>query len=149
MTFICFQAAFRLLSCCVIFLLSLFLRSNLFILFYLLMSLLLVFVFFFSSRRRHTRCLSDWSSDVCSSDLRVPIARSSGSLVQLRGIGRRRLGWSGNCSERSITAPDRALPYLGFHAPRKPRSEERRVGKECRSRWSPYREKQRRRERRK
>src|SRR5262245_53421802 len=27
--------------------------------------------FFFSSRRRHTRCLSDWSSDVCSSDLGV------------------------------------------------------------------------------
>src|SRR5947199_7551649 len=26
-------------------------------------------VCFFSSRRRHTRCLSDWSSDVCSSDL--------------------------------------------------------------------------------
>src|SRR5947199_9390 len=25
-------------------------------------------LFFFSSRRRHTRCLSDWSSDVCSSD---------------------------------------------------------------------------------
>src|SRR5262249_57102074 len=29
---------------------------------------LLVF-FFFSSRRRHTRLVSDWSSDVCSSDL--------------------------------------------------------------------------------
>src|SRR5947199_2550148 len=29
----------------------------------------LMFGFFFSSRRRHTRCLSDWSSDVCSSDL--------------------------------------------------------------------------------
>src|SRR5262245_64808220 len=28
--------------------------------------------FFFSSRRRHTRCLSDWSSDVCSSDLIGP-----------------------------------------------------------------------------
>src|SRR5207245_6295175 len=27
------------------------------------------FSFFFSSRRRHTRCYSDWSSDVCSSDL--------------------------------------------------------------------------------
>src|SRR5258705_1518763 len=27
------------------------------------------YIFFFSSRRRHTRCLSDWSSDVCSSDL--------------------------------------------------------------------------------
>src|ERR1035441_8045507 len=31
--------------------------------------LLSLFFFFFSSRRRHTRCLSDWSSDVCSSDL--------------------------------------------------------------------------------
>src|ERR1035438_4959202 len=29
------------------------------------------FITFFSSRRRHTRCLSDWSSDVCSSDLVV------------------------------------------------------------------------------
>src|ERR1019366_9942659 len=26
-------------------------------------------LFFFSSRRRHTRLVSDWSSDVCSSDL--------------------------------------------------------------------------------
>src|SRR5205814_2350789 len=32
-------------------------------------TLALARVFFFSSRRRHTRCLSDWSSDVCSSDL--------------------------------------------------------------------------------
>src|ERR1039458_10445343 len=32
-------------------------------------SWLVLFVCFFSSRRRHTRCLSDWSSDVCSSDL--------------------------------------------------------------------------------
>src|SRR5262245_64190101 len=31
--------------------------------------MLVFFFFFFSSRRRHTRCLSDWSSDVCSSDL--------------------------------------------------------------------------------
>src|SRR5262249_58551856 len=29
------------------------------------------FVFFFSSRRRHTRLVSDWSSDVCSSDLKI------------------------------------------------------------------------------
>src|ERR1035441_7554686 len=29
----------------------------------------MILFFFFSSRRRHTRCLSDWSSDVCSSDL--------------------------------------------------------------------------------
>ena len=33
--------------------------------------------FFFSSRRRHTRLVSDWSSDVCSSDLK--------SLALLRG----------------------------------------------------------------
>src|SRR5215213_10755899 len=32
-----------------------------------------IFFFFFSSRRRHTRLVSDWSSDVCSSDLLVTI----------------------------------------------------------------------------
>src|SRR5947199_1262902 len=37
--------------------------------FHLLYLIFLFFFFFFSSRRRHTRCLSDWSSDVCSSDL--------------------------------------------------------------------------------
>src|SRR5262245_62282227 len=37
-------------------------------------SIFLFFFFFFSSRRRHTRCLSDWSSDVCSSDLNGPTA---------------------------------------------------------------------------
>src|SRR5438046_9363560 len=31
--------------------------------------MVILFVFFFSSRRRHTRLVSDWSSDVCSSDL--------------------------------------------------------------------------------
>src|SRR5262245_43780391 len=34
-----------------------------------LVMFIILFCFFFSSRRRHTRCLSDWSSDVCSSDL--------------------------------------------------------------------------------
>src|SRR5437899_12669386 len=37
--------------------------------------------FFFSSRRRHTRCLSDWSSDVCSSDLVDPLNRTTLRLV--------------------------------------------------------------------
>src|SRR5262245_62498415 len=44
-------------------------------------------VFFFSSRRRHTRCLSDWSSDVCSSDLfrkrNGHIAACSNSALEL------------------------------------------------------------------
>src|SRR5437879_4398074 len=42
----------------------------LFFLFFLLI-LLLLFFFFFSSRRRHTRYIGDWSSDVCSSDLKL------------------------------------------------------------------------------
>src|SRR5205814_7404956 len=36
---------------------------------YFILFFLCFYFFFFSSRRRHTRCLSDWSSDVCSSDL--------------------------------------------------------------------------------
>src|SRR5690349_23473532 len=39
--------------------------------FYYIFTLLFFIFFFFSSRRRHTRSLRDWSSDVCSSDLRV------------------------------------------------------------------------------
>src|SRR6266403_697753 len=68
--------------------------------------------FFFSSRRRHTRSLRDWSSDVCSSDLR-PRRQCRGALS--------------DCAQHDL--------------PRGCRSEERRVGKECRSRWSPYHEK--------
>src|SRR5260221_9629335 len=46
-------------------------------------------VLFFSSRRRHTRCLSDWSSDVCSSDLvcRLLLEKkksSSGTALSMR-----------------------------------------------------------------
>src|SRR5437899_4857000 len=52
---------------------------------------MLCFSFFFSSRRRHTRCLSDWSSDVCSSDLRTatapprppPTRRSEPAIIRL------------------------------------------------------------------
>src|SRR5262245_12421358 len=39
--------------------------------------------FFFSSRRRHTRCLSDWSSDVCSSDLTPESAAPAAELDTL------------------------------------------------------------------
>src|SRR5262245_64657970 len=41
----------------------------LFVIFFLNLLVFFFLFFFFSSRRRHTRCLSDWSSDVCSSDL--------------------------------------------------------------------------------
>src|SRR5262245_63688055 len=53
-----------------------------FFVFYLL--LFFFFFFFFSSRRRHTRCLSDWSSDVCSSDL--PTTCSSASKLAYIGL---------------------------------------------------------------
>src|SRR5690349_23957106 len=39
--------------------------------FFIFSFFLFFFFFFFSSRRRHTRSLRDWSSDVCSSDLRA------------------------------------------------------------------------------
>src|SRR5471030_1349632 len=42
--------------------------------------------FFFSSRRRHTRCLSDWSSDVCSSDLRTWPSAVSRTSTTLRPV---------------------------------------------------------------
>src|SRR2546426_1904636 len=39
---------------------------------------LTVYQFFFSSRRRHTRLQGDWSSDVCSSELRIRHTRLQG-----------------------------------------------------------------------
>src|SRR5690349_24062180 len=41
--------------------------------------------FFFSSRRRHTRSLRDWSSDVCSSDLRTVVRASLLVAANLQG----------------------------------------------------------------
>src|SRR5690348_17606662 len=70
--------------------------------------------FFFSSRRRHTRWTGDWSSDVCSSDLNVQMTVAKAESP-------------GHLSFKPELEPDVTS-----------RSEERRVGKECRSRWSPY-----------
>src|SRR5207248_5328139 len=68
---------------------------------------------FFSSRRRHTRSYGDWSSDVCSSDLAgVPSAE-----------------------RRKATSGLEGSPPRGGRAGQR-RSEERRVGKECRCRGS-------------
>src|SRR5262245_34064507 len=50
------------------------------------MRLMFLVVFFFSSRRRHTRCLSDWSSDVCSSDLVVNSPTTHGSVGLSTGL---------------------------------------------------------------
>src|SRR3712207_7606768 len=94
--------------------------------------------FFFSSRRRHTRYWRDWSSDVCSSDLLFAEQHRLGPAA--RGALERRCPY-----ERAQLAPCRGPPSLLYLDVRtspadrgRIRSEERRVGKECRSRWSPY-----------
>src|SRR5437870_13306192 len=80
--------------------------------------------FFFSSRRRHTRWPRDWSSDVCSSDLDlVAVATRHGDghevLLRLSALGKSVELGCGFHSGHFIVA----------------RSEERRVGKECRFLW--------------
>src|SRR5258706_7559102 len=95
--------------------------------------------FFFSSRRRHTRLVSDWSSDVCSSDLaEAPFVDLA--LLFRQHAARDQQGIAIAAREREAggygTLP-RGLDRNGQDRGRD-RSEERRVGKECRSRWSPY-----------
>src|SRR5689334_24640265 len=91
------------------------------------------YFFFFSSRRRHTRWNCDWSSDVCSSDLcggkDLTEARPFNLMFQTQ------LGASSGPASIAYLRPETAQSiFVQF----KNRSEERRVGKECRSRWSPY-----------
>src|SRR3712207_6851958 len=90
--------------------------------------------FFFSSRRRHTRYWRDWSSDVCSSDL--PIGTFRALTVNARGGGVVQGGSSitQQLAKNLFLNNERSLERKIKEA----RSEERRVGKECRSRWSPY-----------
>src|SRR3712207_8275561 len=84
----------------------------------------------FSSRRRHTRYWRDWSSDVCSSDLHL-----LGDVV-LVVLCQNCIRGKATIS-RKLALRDHALPFAE-QVREQPRSEERRVGKECRSRWSPY-----------
>src|SRR5690606_41205145 len=86
-------------------------------------------LFFFCSRRRHTRFSRDWSSDVCSSDLEVL---------------RRFVDWiagytvspAGSVLRLAIRAPGALEPARMRTAyVLAERSEERRVGKECSTRW--------------
>src|SRR3546814_5288232 len=91
-------------------------------------------IFFFKQKTAYEMRISDWSSDVCSSDLifnhitvKVPGA-TFGFRHHSAGTTRPPLSTSRTCASVLVR--------------RLPRSEERRVGKECvstcRSRWSPY-----------
>src|SRR5690606_40932923 len=93
---------------------------------YTILEMLLHPVFFFSSRRRHTRFSRDWSSDVCSSDL------VAGDGPQCSEPGAPQHGaWPG--PPRKDRSSGRSRPETRrSHAAR---SEERRVGRGCRSRW--------------
>src|SRR3546814_6293926 len=85
------------------------------------------FFFFFKQKTAYEMRISDWSSDVCSSDLATTRGRAKNNsrerLISLPC-------WLSSENSRS-TEPSSSS-----------RSEERRVGKECvstcRSRWSPY-----------
>src|SRR5439155_16929093 len=100
--------------------------------------------FFFSSRRRHTRWPRDWSSDVCSSDLGTEaeaVAKPVGSARELRQF------FTADVVEeiellRAMRETTQSGAQKAHLAPRvtmrAERSEERRVGKECRCRWTSY-----------
>src|SRR5207247_7918982 len=92
---------------------------------------LLFLYFFFSSRRRHTRSTRDWSSDVCSSDL------VEERVLAVRVEMNERHGYA--LEDAVFCAVMQWLMLaLTFIVMAVLRSEERRVGKECRSRWLPY-----------
>src|SRR2546430_4241272 len=92
--------------------------------------------FFFSSRRRHTRFDCDWSSDVCSSDLG---GGTDGFFALLSPVGRFSLSTylGGSGDDRALAVAADAAGTGFYVAGETRRSEERRVGKECRSRGSP------------
>src|SRR3546814_6481078 len=90
-----------------------------------------LFVFFFKQKTAYEMRISDWSSDVCSSDLLMAFPLYL-SVVWLLWVLARQLDVSA-AAQLMV-----GLVLIAFVL----RSEERRVGKECvstcRSRWSPY-----------
>src|SRR5262245_62602861 len=86
--------------------------------------------FFFSGRRRHTRCLSDWSSDVCSSDLwltdpnfvDIPVDRL---ISKQYADERRRLIDSERALDIAAVAP--GIAYTQLHERRAPEGDRKTV----------------------
>src|SRR3546814_6841769 len=103
-------------------------------------SFLCLFFFFFKQKTAYEMRISDWSSDVCSSDLATDLAASPAGPAPQMTLA------AGNEHGAARSMPISPLvAELNEPAPNEPtweRSEERRVGKECvstcRSRWSPY-----------
>src|SRR3546814_4511135 len=102
-----------------------------------IMCFVFVSFFFFKQKTAYEMRISDWSSDVCSSDL---CAGADLAQVLKFDAGRDEFIARGRVIQQSQPRTRRALRAATF-AKRGERSEERRVGKECvstcRSRWSP------------
>src|SRR2546430_6853476 len=94
-----------------------------------------IFFFFFSSRRRHTRFDCDWSSDVCSSDL-IRIQHGLWCCRHTHPLDFLAVEVK-DCPVINVICENQGQA-IEVRVEDKMRSEERRVGKECRSRWSPY-----------
>src|SRR3546814_6394717 len=102
--------------------------------------LCMLYVFFFKQKTAYEMRISDWSSDVCSSDL---ARRGLAVILRIEAVD------FGAEFHPSHVAQAHDGPAFGGAqadvAELLRRSEERRVGKECvstcRSRWSPYHEK--------
>src|SRR5690606_40209712 len=98
--------------------------------------------FFFSSRRRHTRFSRDWSSDVCSSDLYADChLPETAKRKQGNFDWRQAIGWLTESAARqgyeTLVVTDTKTDIDAWLRVGD-RSEERRVGKEWRTRWSTY-----------
>src|SRR5947209_13044818 len=92
--------------------------------------------FFFSSRRRHTRYWRDWSSDVCSSDLPLLILCNHSQFNEPRERPNVFAGCMVGMSPRIQTRRClRKTSQENCFAQSEIRSEERRVGKEGKTRW--------------
>src|SRR3546814_9380240 len=94
-----------------------------------------LFFVFCKQKTAYEMRISDWSSDVCSSDLE----RTSEDSASISGIGQSPVDQLLALLETEYVV---LLTRLSAHVRSPDRSEERRVGKECvstcRSRWSPY-----------
>src|SRR3546814_2815574 len=91
--------------------------------------------FFFKQKTAYEMRISDWSSDVCSSDLLLCLCAGDRRLRAKRGP-------DGRLADRNPRPCRSSFGGTVVAAAARRRSEERRVGKECvstcRSRWSPY-----------
>src|SRR3546814_7827650 len=100
-----------------------------------------MYFFFYKQKTAYEMRISDWSSDVCSSDLAAYVFFGSADIQQDP--------WDRESHEKFLSANVREIPSEDIVSADSihvswltGRSEERRVGKECvstcRSRWSPY-----------